>query len=218
MQVLLQEQIVNLGNIGDQVKVSPGYARNYLLPTGKAVRVTAENLAHFESIRAELEKKHAEVVKQAEARAKEISKLTLSLKSNSSPEGKLYGSVVVADIVELITAAGVEIAKSEVHLTSGPIRHVGEFEVLVQLPGDVILTQSVKVDAMDGQLDETAQAAAEELLEATEEAAPEEAVEVDEADDEADDAAESISDDASADSQQAADAADADENTDSDNA
>lgn len=145
MQVILLEKIAKLGNLGDKVSVKPGYGRNYLIPQGKAVSATAEKLAEFEQRRAELERKEAEVLAAAQARAEAIANLALTIAQKAGDEGRLYGSIGTKDIADAATAAGVAIDKQEVRLPSGPIRHTGDFEITVHLHGDVDGTLALKV-------------------------------------------------------------------------
>lgn len=147
MEVILLEKIENLGGIGDKVKVKSGYGRNYLIPQGKATLATPEHLAEFEARRAELEAKAAEDLAGAEARAAKFEDLSLVIKSKAGTEGKLFGSVGTIDIAEAATAAGVEIARSEVRLPEGPIRVVGEHTVEFHLHTDVNVEVQVVVEA-----------------------------------------------------------------------
>ncbi|MDZ7736390.1 MAG: 50S ribosomal protein L9 [Gammaproteobacteria bacterium] len=148
MEVILQEKIHNLGELGDQVKVKPGYGRNYLIPQGKAVPATAENVARVEARRAELEKAEAEHLAEARGRAEKIHGLRLTIaRKVADDEGKLYGSVAPADIVEAAEAAGREIGKHEIHMPEGPIRIVGEYELHVSLHADMECTITVEVVA-----------------------------------------------------------------------
>mgnify|MGYP000302939478 CR=1 FL=1 len=147
MQVILLEKVGRLGNLGDQVNVKAGYSRNYLLPFGKAVRATAENVAKFEERRAELEKAAAEKKAVAEARAEQLSALTLTIAANAGDEGKLFGSIGTRDIADVITAAGVEVAKSEVRLPEGALRNTGEFDIDIQVHSEVTATIKLTVEA-----------------------------------------------------------------------
>ena len=137
MEVILLEKVGKLGGLGDQVTVKPGYGRNYLIPQGKAVSATKQNIAEFESRRADLEKAAAEKRAAAEARAAKLSEIELSVAVKAGDEGKLFGSIGTRDLADLISSAGIEVAKSEVRLPDGPIRHVGEFTVDIQLHADV---------------------------------------------------------------------------------
>ena len=143
MELILLEKVRNLGNLGDKVKVKPGYGRNYLLPQGKAVRVNAENLAAFEARRAEYEAKANNLLTDAESRKGKLSDATVTISANASPEGKLYGSVGPREIADALQAAGHEIHKNEVIQGEGPIRHIGEYDVVISLHADV--QSSVKV-------------------------------------------------------------------------
>jgi large subunit ribosomal protein L9 len=145
MELILLEKVRNLGNLGDKVKVKPGYGRNYLLPQGKAVRVNAENLAAFEARRAEYEAKANKLLTDAEVRKGKLVDVTVTISANASPEGKLYGSVGPREIADALQAAGHDIHKGEVIQGEGPIRHIGEFEVLISLHADVQNTVKVIV-------------------------------------------------------------------------
>jgi len=144
MEVILLDKIAKLGGLGDKVSVKSGYARNYLLPQGKAVFASEANVEHFEARRAEIEAKLAEVLSVAEARAAKVVELAeVTIASKSGDEGKLFGSIGTRDIADAITEAGVEIAKSEVRLPLGAIRETGEFEIAIHLHNDV--DTSIKV-------------------------------------------------------------------------
>ena len=147
MEVILLEKIANLGNLGDKVAVKAGYARNFLLPFGKATPATAANLEAFEARRAELERIADEKKAEAEARAAKLADLSVTITANAGEEGKLFGSIGTRDIADAVTAAGVEIEKSEVRLPEGPLRNVGEFDVVVQLHSDVETTVKLIVVA-----------------------------------------------------------------------
>ena len=149
MEVILLQKVANLGNIGDRVKVKSGYGRNYLLPQGKATLATAENVAKFEARRAEIEKLAQDELTAAQARANEIGDLKLVLRAKAGTEGKLFGSIGTADIADGLTAAGKEVERSEVRLTDGPIRHVGEHVVHLQFHTDVVVDLPVVVEAED---------------------------------------------------------------------
>ena len=147
MEIILLENVANLGGLGDRVNVKPGYGRNYLVPHGKAVRATATNIAEFESRRAELQKEADAQRHAAETRAVKINALAIRISANAGEEGKLFGSVTVRDIADEATAAGVEIDRSEVRLPSGPLREVGEYQVEVYLHPEVSAHVSVAVVA-----------------------------------------------------------------------
>lgn len=145
MNVILMERIGNLGDLGDEVAVRPGFARNYLIPQGKAVRATNENRTVFEARRAELEKAANERLGEAQSRGTQLEGMTVTVVVKAGEEGKLYGSVGTQDIADAIAAKGVEIEKSEVRLPEGVIRAVGEYEVDVQLHSDVTVTIALTV-------------------------------------------------------------------------
>lgn len=148
MEVILLDKVDNLGNLGDKVSVKAGYGRNFLIPTGRAVPATADNVKVFEERRAELEKQVAEKLAAAEARKAQIEavgKVTVSHKAGE--EGKLFGSVGTSEIADACTAAGAEVAKAEVRLPEGPFRVAGEYEVELHLHADVNATITVEVVA-----------------------------------------------------------------------
>ncbi|HHT7860807.1 TPA: 50S ribosomal protein L9 [Pasteurella multocida] len=148
MQVILLDKVVHLGNIGDQVNVKSGFARNFLIPQGKAVMATKANIEYFEARRAELEAKAAEVLAAAQARAAKLAELgSVTISSKAGDEGRLFGSITTRDVADAVTAAGVEVAKSEVRLSTGPIRTLGDHEVKFQLHGEVFATVNVIVVA-----------------------------------------------------------------------
>ena len=145
MNVILLERVINLGDLGDRVNVKAGYGRNFLIPQGKAVSATADNLAKFETRRAELEAAASEKLAAAEARKAALSELSISITQMAGEEGKLFGSVGTSDIANAITAAGVEVSKSEIRLPEGTLRHVGEFEIAVEFHTDVIATVALEI-------------------------------------------------------------------------
>jgi large subunit ribosomal protein L9 len=147
MEIILLEKISNLGSLGDKVTVKPGYGRNYLIPQGKAVAATAEKIKQFEDRRAELERKAAETLAAAQARAASIAALSVTITHKAGDEGRLYGSIGTKDIAEAVTAAGVAIEKQEVRLPTGPIRHTGQYEIGIQLHGDVVAILPLTVAA-----------------------------------------------------------------------
>ena len=141
MDIILLDKIANLGGLGDKVTVKSGYARNFLFPQGKAVPATKVNVEKFEARRAELEAKIAEQHAAAQARADKITALgEVTIASPAGDEGKLFGSVGTRDIANAITAAGVEVTKSEVKLPVGTLRETGEFEIDLQIHSDVTAT------------------------------------------------------------------------------
>jgi large subunit ribosomal protein L9 len=150
MEVILLEKVGKLGNLGDKVNVKSGFGRNYLIPYNKAVAATKDNVAAFETRRAELEKAAAEVLAVAQARAEKLAELAITIEANAGEEGKLFGSIGTRDIADAIEKAGVEVAKSEVKLPEGALRELGEYEVSIQLHSDV--SQNVKVAVVQEQV------------------------------------------------------------------
>jgi large subunit ribosomal protein L9 len=151
MEVILLEKVANLGNLGEKVTVKSGFGRNFLIPQGKAVFASAENIKAFEERRAELEKQAAESLAAAEGRKAQIEALSdgVTVSHKAGEEGRLFGSVGTADIAEACTNAGVEIAKSEVRLPEGPFRVAGEYEVSLHLHTDVDATLKVTIVGED---------------------------------------------------------------------
>lgn len=137
MELILLEKVTNLGNLGDKVKVKPGYGRNFLVPTGKAVPATEKNIAEFEARRAELEKIALEKLSTAEERCAALQGFEIVLAANTGEEGKLYGSIGPREIADAVTARGITLEKSEVIMGEGPIRYTGEHIVLIHLHADV---------------------------------------------------------------------------------
>jgi large subunit ribosomal protein L9 len=150
MEVILLENIGNLGGLGDRVDVKAGFGRNYLIPQGKAVSATKDNIAQFETRRAELEAAAAVQVAAAEARAEAINALELiSISHSAGEEGRLFGSVGTRDIAEAITAAGCDVDKSEVRLPEGALRELGEYEVAIQVHSKVTAMINIAVVAAE---------------------------------------------------------------------
>ena len=145
MEVILLQKVANLGNIGDRVKVKSGYGRNFLLPKGKATVATADNIAKFESRRAEIEKAAKVDLDAAQARATKLEGLKLTLTAKAGGEGKLFGSIGTTDIADGIRKAGHEIERSEVRLPNGPIRQAGEHVVQVHLHTDLTIDLPVVI-------------------------------------------------------------------------
>lgn len=146
MEVILLDKVANLGSLGDQVNVKSGYARNYLVPQGKAVPATKKNVEFFEARRAELEAKLATVLAEAENRAAQINALgSVTIASKAGDEGKLFGSIGTRDIADAVTAAGVKVSKSEVRLPAGVLRSVGEHEITFQVHSEVFAKLVVNV-------------------------------------------------------------------------
>jgi large subunit ribosomal protein L9 len=147
MDVILLEKVQNLGNLGDKVRVKAGFARNYLIPKGKAAQATPANLEAFEKRRAELERKQTDALGAAQARAEGLKELRLRIARKAGDEGRLFGSVGTADVADAAGRAGVELHKHEVRLPEGPLRQVGEHDVLVHLHADVDVSIKVEVVA-----------------------------------------------------------------------
>lgn len=146
MEIVLLEKVVNLGNLGDIVKVNNGYARNFLIPGGMAKRATPENLKEFENRRAEYVARQASIFGDAEARHAKINGQTYTVAAKAGVDGKLFGSVSSLDIVESIKKTGVEVKKSEVRLPNGTLKTLGEFDVDVDLHHD--LRAAIKVSVV----------------------------------------------------------------------
>lgn len=147
MQIILLEKVANLGALGQTVNVRGGYARNYLLPQGKAVPATKDNIAAFEARRAQLEAQAAANLAAAQARKEQIEALSLTTAVKAGDEGKLFGSLNNRDIAELVSAKGVAVVKAEVRLPNGPLRNLGTFEITVQLHPEVDATLKLQVVA-----------------------------------------------------------------------
>jgi large subunit ribosomal protein L9 len=149
MNVILLENVENLGSIGDLVRVKPGYGRNYLLPQGKAALATPENMKEIEARRAELEKAAAEELAAARTRAGAIEGMELVIPANAGPEGKLFGSVGPIDIADAFEKVQVEVERSEIRMPEGPIQELGEFAVGVHLHPEVDVEFSVRIVEAD---------------------------------------------------------------------
>ncbi len=147
MEVILLSKVENLGNLGDVVKVRNGYARNFLIPYGKAKAATKANVAEFEARRAELEKAAAEALAAAQARAAQLEGMAVTIAGKAGTEGKLFGSIGTAEIADALTAAGHAVEKREVRLPTGPLRAVGEYDIELHLHTDVNTTVKVNVIA-----------------------------------------------------------------------
>ncbi len=137
MNVILLTKVENLGNLGDRVSVKPGYGRNFLIPQGKATEATPGNVAKFEARRAELEATAAAALAKAHERREQLADIMVTMAAKAGAEGRLFGSIGPADIAEAVSAAGIELAKAEVRMPAGPIRHIGECEVDIHLHTDV---------------------------------------------------------------------------------
>jgi len=147
MEVILLQKVANLGNIGDRVKVRSGFGRNFLLPQGKATLATPENIAHFETRHAELERLAREQLQSADERAAAMKDFKLTVQAKAGTEGKLYGSIGTSDIAEALTRAGLRIERSEVRLPSGPLRMLGEHVVSLHLHADIDVPLHVSIIA-----------------------------------------------------------------------
>lgn len=145
MQVILMEKLPNLGNLGDVVKVKEGYARNYLIPQGKAKRATEANLKAFEARRAELEQAQASALAKAQERAARLDGLMLQITQKAGADGRLFGSVTNYDVVEVLKAQGIEIERSEVRMPQGSLKQVGDHPIEIALHSDVVVTVTVSV-------------------------------------------------------------------------
>ena len=145
MQVILLERIANLGNLGSVVNVKSGFGRNFLIPQGKAKPATKENIAEVEQRRADLEVQFAALLAAAQARAAQLNGFVVTLAAKAGDEGKLFGSIGTRDIAEAATAAGAELAKSEVLLPNGPLRNCGEYDIVVRVHSDVEATIKLAV-------------------------------------------------------------------------
>jgi large subunit ribosomal protein L9 len=147
MQIILLEKVANLGQLGDIVKVKEGYARNYLIPTGKAKRATPTNLAEFDAKRTELERAQGEILSSAQAQAAKLEGLTLQIAQKAGVDGKLFGSVTNFDVAEALAAQGFEVPRSAIRMPQGPLKHVGEHPLSVALHPDVAVSLTVAVVA-----------------------------------------------------------------------
>lgn len=154
MEIILLERIAGLGGLGDRVDVKPGYARNYLVPQGKALSATERNIARFEERRAELERQAADEVVRAERRSQDLAALDLVIARRAGGEGRLFGSVGIIDVAEAATEAGVEVRRNEVRMPDGPIRQTGRYEVAVRVHPDVEAAVRVAVVPMGGSVED----------------------------------------------------------------
>ena len=145
MQIILLEKVVNVGNLGDIVKVKDGYARNFLIPSGQARRATAEAKAAFEAKRAELEKAAAAKLAECQALGEKLAGTTIKLTQKAGVDGRLFGSVTNHDIAEELTKNGYKVAKAQVRMPNGPIKMVGDSKVDVSLHTDVTVEINVSV-------------------------------------------------------------------------
>ena len=147
MEIILLEKVINVGNLGDVVKVKQGYARNYLIPQGKAKRATPENIKLLEGKRAELDRAANEKLTAAQDQAAKLEGMRIQISQKAGVDGRLFGSVTNFDIVEALKAHGITIEKSTVRMPDGPLKHVGEFPLVVGLYLDVTANINVVVEA-----------------------------------------------------------------------
>lgn len=147
MQIILLEKVANLGQLGDVVKVKDGYARNFLIPQGKAKRATENNLKEFEVRRADLEAKQAAILADAKVRAEKLNEAVITISQKAGVDGRLFGSVTNVDVAEAVTAFGVEIKRFEVRLPNGPFKAIGEYDIEIALHHDVVTPIKVVVVA-----------------------------------------------------------------------
>ena len=149
MDIILLDKVENLGNLGDMVAVRAGYARNYLIPQGKAKFATTQNIAEFETLRAELERASEDAITVANGRKSQLQELVITVKANAGQEGKLFGSVGSSEIADAISATGIVAERREVRLPNGPLRMLGEYDVDLHLHSDVNATVKIIVEAVD---------------------------------------------------------------------
>lgn len=145
MQVILLEKVTNLGTLGEVVKVKDGFARNYLIPHGKAKRATQSNIAEFEKRRVELEKAQADTLTQAQDRATKLDGLMVQITQKAGVDGKLFGSVTNVDIADALKAQGFEVPKAAIRMPQGPIKQTGDQQIKIALHSDVVITITVSV-------------------------------------------------------------------------
>ena len=145
MQIILMEKVVNVGQLGDVVKVKNGYARNFLIPQGKAKRATAANMAEFEVRRAEIEAADKAKLADAQARGEKLAGVTVQISQKAGVDGKLFGSVTNADIAAALVAQGHAVEKSQVHMSEGHLKQIGDYTISVALHTDVAVDVAVSV-------------------------------------------------------------------------
>ena len=145
MEVILLSKVENLGALGDKVSVRSGYARNYLIPQGKAKFATPENIAEFEARRAELEAEAASVLATAEERKSKLDGITVTIPANESSEGKLFGSVGNIDVLEALTTMGHQVEKREIRMPDGAFRNIGDYQIELHLHTDVNATITINI-------------------------------------------------------------------------
>ena len=147
MQIILLEKVGNLGNLGDIVKVKDGFGRNFLIPQGKAKRATEANKAEFAAKRAELEKQQAAILAAAQARAEKLAAYVVTVAQKAGVDGRLFGSVTNGDIAQALVAQGLEVAKAEVRMPTGPLKTIGDHTVTIAMHHDVVVDITVTVVA-----------------------------------------------------------------------
>jgi large subunit ribosomal protein L9 len=145
MQIILLEKVTNLGQLGEVVKVKDGFARNYLIPQGKAKRATQASIAEFEKRRAELEKAQADVLSAAQTHAAKLDGLMVQISQKAGVDGKLFGSVTNIDIAEALKAQGFDVPKAAIRMPQGPIKQIGDQQLKIALHADVVVTITVSV-------------------------------------------------------------------------
>jgi large subunit ribosomal protein L9 len=145
MQVILLEKVINLGTLGDVVRVKDGYARNFLIPQGKAKRANAANLAEFEKRRAELEKAQAELFAQAQEKGARLEGITVQIVQKAGVDGKLFGSVTNSDIAQALKQHGIEVPKASIRMPEGPLKMIGDYPIKVALHADVVVSITTSV-------------------------------------------------------------------------
>jgi len=147
MQIILLEKVANLGQLGDIVKVKDGYARNFLIPTGKARRATDSSIAEFQQRRTELEKKQNEILSAAQEKAGKLDGLTVQVSQKAGVDGRLFGSVTNSDISDALKRQGFDVPKASVRMPNGPLKQIGEHEVTLDLHTDVKVRIKIAVVA-----------------------------------------------------------------------
>ena len=145
MQIILMEKVINLGGLGDVVKVRDGYARNYLIPNGKAKRATPENVKEFEGRRAELEKAQNAALAQAQEKGAKLDGMMVQITQKAGVDGKLFGSVTNVDVSEALKAQGFDVPKAAIRMPQGPLKQIGDHPLKVALHSDVVVTITVSV-------------------------------------------------------------------------
>lgn len=145
MQIILLEKVINLGTLGDVVRVKDGYARNFLIPQGKAKRATTASLADFEKRRAELEKAHAEMLAQTQEKGAKLEGLLVQITQKAGVDGKLFGSVTNSDVSEALKKQGFEVPKAAIRMPEGPLKMIGDYPLKVALHADVVVSITVSV-------------------------------------------------------------------------